>query len=161
MEMTSSTIIYLWSIFQRRDLSSGVLEDQSYLGMVLQIFLCRIDLGSFLMVAMGMFVLAIFVSTATSSTMAIHTHGSPTTSTRLFGCFFLVYWCWYSCWYWLTTSIVVCVHVVLALRLKIKLWEKLRWYFQVYDFVTIFGCLQKSTRLCHGRRKSLKTSKIC
>jgi hypothetical protein len=25
---------------------------------------------------------------------------------------------------------------------------------------SILGCLQKSTRLCHGRRKNLKTSKI-
>jgi hypothetical protein len=27
--------------------------------------------------------------------------------------------------------------------------------------VSILGCLQKSTRLCHRRRKNLKTSKIC
>jgi hypothetical protein len=27
--------------------------------------------------------------------------------------------------------------------------------------VSILGCLQKSTRLCDGRRKNLKTSKIC
>jgi hypothetical protein len=26
---------------------------------------------------------------------------SPTTSTRLFGCFSLEYWCWYFCWRWL------------------------------------------------------------
>jgi hypothetical protein len=35
------------------------------------------------------------------------------------------------------------------------------WYLQVYGLVSILGCLQKSTRLCHGRRKNLKTSKIC
>jgi hypothetical protein len=53
------------------------------------------------------------------------------------------------------------VHVALALRLKLKLWENLHWYLQVYDLVSILGCLQKSIRLCHGRRKNLKTSKIC
>jgi hypothetical protein len=31
----------------------------------------------------------------------------------------------------------------------------------VYGLVSIFGCLHESTRLCHGTRKSLKTSKIC
>jgi hypothetical protein len=36
------------------------------------------------MVAAGMFVLAVFILIATSSTMVIHTHGSPTTSIRLF-----------------------------------------------------------------------------
>jgi hypothetical protein len=40
------------------------------------------------MVAARMFVLAIFVPTAMSSTMVICTLGSPTTSTRLLGSFF-------------------------------------------------------------------------
>jgi hypothetical protein len=31
----------------------------------------------------------------------------------------------------------------------------------VYGLVSILGCLKKNTRSCHGRRKSLKTSKIC
>jgi hypothetical protein len=45
--------------------------------------------------------------------------------------------------------------------LKLKLLKTLRWYFQVYGLVSIFGCLHKSTRLCHGRRKSFKALKIC
>jgi hypothetical protein len=52
------------------------------------------------------------------------------------------------------------MHVVLALRLKLKLWENLRWYLQVYKLVSILGFFQKSIRLCHGRKKSFKTSKI-
>jgi hypothetical protein len=28
-------------------------------------------------------------------------------------------------------------------------------------YIIFFGCLQKSTRLCYGRIKSLKTSKMC
>jgi hypothetical protein len=52
------------------------------------------------------------------------------------------------------------VHVALVLRLKLKLWENLHWYFQVSGSVLI-GCLLENTRLCYGRRKSLKTSKIC
>jgi hypothetical protein len=55
-------------------------------------------------------------------------------------------------------GILARVHVALVLRLKLKLWKNLRCYFQVYGSVSIFGCLQESTRLCHGRRKS---SKIC
>jgi hypothetical protein len=55
--------------------SMMVFEDGSYLRMVLQILLCQIDLGSFLMVAARMFVLAIFVQTATFSMMVIRTLG--------------------------------------------------------------------------------------
>jgi hypothetical protein len=54
--------------------------------MVLQIAISILDL--FHMVAAGMFVLTIFVPTATSSTMVIHTHGSPTMLIRVFDCFF-------------------------------------------------------------------------
>jgi hypothetical protein len=61
----------------------------------------------------------------------------------------------------LSTSMVTRLHVALALRLNLKLWENLRWYFQVYGSLFIFGCLQKSTRLCHERRNNLKTLKIC
>jgi hypothetical protein len=57
--------------------------------MVLQILLPRIDLGSFLMVAVRSILLAIFFSAATSSTMVIHALGSLATSTRLFGYFSL------------------------------------------------------------------------
>jgi hypothetical protein len=74
--------------------------------MVVQIFLCQIDFGSFVMVAARKFVLAIFVPTATSLTMMIHTLGSSTTSTRLFGYFSLAYWFWYSFRWGLTTSMV-------------------------------------------------------
>jgi hypothetical protein len=38
---------------------------------------------------------------------------------------------------------VVCVHVTLALPLKLKLWGNLYWYLNVYGFVSIFDCLQK------------------
>jgi hypothetical protein len=82
------------------------------------------------MVAARMFVLATFVPTATSSTMMIHTLGSSTTSTRLFGYFSLAYWFWYSFRWGLTTSMVARVHVALALRLKLKIWDN--------PFVTIF-----------------------
>jgi hypothetical protein len=51
------------------------------------------------------------------------------------------------------------VHVALALQLKLKLWDNLRWYLQVYGLV-LFGCLLKNTRLCHERKKSLKILKI-
>jgi hypothetical protein len=69
--------------------------------------------------------------------------GSPATLPRLFGYFSLAYWCWYSCRWWLTTSMVACVHVALALRLKIKLWENLRLYFQFYGSVSILGTSRK------------------
>jgi hypothetical protein len=36
------------------------------------------------------------------------------------------------------------------------LWENLRWYLQIYGLVSILVCLQKSTRLCHGRKKDFK-----
>jgi SNF family Na+-dependent transporter len=45
--------------------------------MVLQILLCRIDLEYFLMVAMRMSVLVIFILIATFATMVIHALGSP------------------------------------------------------------------------------------
>ena len=73
---------------------------------------------------------------------------------------FLIYWCWYSCRCCMTALMVACVHAALALRLK-KLCESFRQYLQVHGSLSIFGCLQKSTRLCSGRRTKLKTSKIC
>jgi hypothetical protein len=63
--------------------------------MVLQILLRQIDLESFIMVAARSIILAIIFPAATSSIMVIRALGSPATSTRLFGYFFLVYWCWY------------------------------------------------------------------
>ena len=129
--------------------------------MVLQILFRLTDFGVFLMVAARRIVLAIFPA-ATSSTMVIRTLGSPATLTKLFGCFSLEYWCWCSCRCWLITLMAAHVHAALALRLKLKLWENLRWYYQVCGLVStfFFGCLQKSTRSCHGRRKNLKISKI-
>jgi hypothetical protein len=108
----------------------AVLEDQISLGMVLQMLLCRIDIGSFLMVAAKSFILVIFISVVTSSTMVLCALGSAVTSTRLFGYFSLSYCCWYSCRWWFTTSMVARVHVALSLRHKLKLWESLRWYFR-------------------------------
>jgi hypothetical protein len=47
----------------------------------------------------------------------------------------------------------------LGIAAQIKIMGDLRWYLQVYGSV-LFGCLLKNTRLCHGRRKSLKILKI-
>ena len=43
----------------------------------------------------------------------------PATSTKLSGCYSLQYWCWYSCRCWLINLMAACVHVTLALRIKI------------------------------------------
>jgi hypothetical protein len=119
--MTSSTIIDLWPICRRRDLSPGINEGVRRLKLSRygpsdlalpdrsRIFShgCREDI-----------VLAIFVPTATPSAMVIRTLGYPMKSTKKFGSFSLAYWCWYSCRWWLTTSMVACVHVALILRSK-------------------------------------------
>jgi hypothetical protein len=128
--------------------------------MVLQILLHQIDFGSFLLVAVRKIILAVFFPAATSSTMVIRTLDSPAAAIKLSDYFVLTYWCWYSCRYRLTTSMATRVHVALALRLELKLWKNLRWYLQIYGLVSILGCLQKSTRLYHGGRNFLKTSKI-
>jgi peptidoglycan/LPS O-acetylase OafA/YrhL len=65
--------------------------------MVLQILLHQIDFGSFLLVAVRRIIPVVFVPTATSSTMVIHTLDSPAMTTKLFSYFALTYWCWYSC----------------------------------------------------------------
>jgi hypothetical protein len=133
-----------------------VLLDYSSIGMVFQILLRQVNFEVFLMVVARRIILAIFVPAAISSIMVIHILGSPTTSTRLFGLFSLEYWCWYSRRCRLIILMVVCVHVALALRLKSKIWEHLYWYLQVYGMIFVplsFGCLQKNTRLCHGRRR--------
>jgi hypothetical protein len=49
----------------------------------------------------------------------------------------------------------------IAAQIKIIGEPSLVWYLQGYGLVSILGCIQKNTKLCHGRRKSLKTSKIC
>jgi hypothetical protein len=59
----------------------------------------------------------------------VRTLSTPVMSTWLSSYFSLAYWCGYSCQWWLTTSMVAHVHVALALRLKIKLWENLCWIF--------------------------------
>jgi hypothetical protein len=46
----------------------------------------------------------------------------------------------------MTDLMVARVHAALALRLKLKLWENIRRYLQVYGLLSIFGYLQKSTR---------------
>jgi hypothetical protein len=51
---------------------------------------------------------------------------------------------------------VVCVHVALALRLKLKKMENHYWYLQVYGLIYVplsFGWLQENARLYHGRRR--------
>jgi hypothetical protein len=83
--------------------------------MVLQILLCQINFGSFLLVTVRKIILAVFVPTATSSTMVIHTLDSPAAAIKLSGYFALTYWCWYSCRYRLTTSMTTRVHVALVL----------------------------------------------
>ena len=48
-----------------------------------------------------------------------------------------------------------CMHVVLISWLKLKLWKNYLWYYRVHRLTPMscsFGCLQKSSRLCHGRR---------
>jgi hypothetical protein len=160
MRMISSTIIDLWPIFRRWDISPNVTDG------VRRLKLSRYgpsDLalsdGSLVMVVTRMFVHAIFIPTATSSTIVICALDSPTTSTRLFGCFSLEYWCWYL-------PMVIdyfngCARVRrLGIATQIKIMGEPSWYFQIYDFVSIFGCLPEITRLCQGKRKSLKTSKI-
>jgi hypothetical protein len=62
----------------------------------------------------------IFVPTAMSSTMVIHTLGSPVASIRLFSFCYFEYWCWYSCRYCMITLMVACMHIALALLLKFK-----------------------------------------
>jgi hypothetical protein len=66
----------------------------------------------------------------------------PTMSTKLFSYFALTCLCCYSCRYWLTTLVAARVHVALILWLKLKLWENLCWYLQVYGSV-LFDCLLK------------------
>jgi hypothetical protein len=48
----------------------------------------------------------------------------------------------------------------LGIAAQIKIMRETSLVLQVYGSV-LFGCLLKSTRLCHGRRKSLKILKIC
>jgi hypothetical protein len=96
--------------------------------MVFWILLRQIDFGSFLLVVVRRIILAVFVPVATSSTMVIRTLDSTPMLIKLSGYFALTYWCWYSCRYGLTTLMTVRVHVALALRLKLKLWENLYWY---------------------------------
>jgi hypothetical protein len=79
MEMTSSAISDLDLSFDGEiffPTSMVVLKDYNYLDMGVQILLRQIHLGSFLMVAAGRIIIALFVPVATSSTMVIHILGS-------------------------------------------------------------------------------------
>jgi hypothetical protein len=110
------------------------------------------------------FVPVIYILAAMSSIIMIRTLGSSATSTRLSGSSFLKYWCWSSCQSYMITLMAMCVHIALALRLKLKLWDNPHWYLQVYGLLLmscLCGCLRKSVRLRHGRKKVLKTSIIC
>jgi hypothetical protein len=96
MEMASPIIIDLRPFDRRRDLPPGVnggVGRLNSLGMVLQILLRQINFGSFLLVAARRIIFAVFVPTATSSTMVICTLDSPAMSIKLFGYFSLIYWC--------------------------------------------------------------------
>jgi hypothetical protein len=124
MEMASSTIINFRSFFQRRDLTLGVN------GSIGRLNFSRYgpsDLSSpdrswiFSHGCHEEYYPYNIFPAATSSTMVTHAFGSPTTLTRLFGYISMVYRYWYSCWWWLTNLMVVCVHVALALQLKLKL----------------------------------------
>jgi hypothetical protein len=99
MEMASSTISDLRTFVRRRDLLPDVNDDVE--GLTFSRYgpsdLASLNFGSIIMVVARMFVLAIFVPAAISSTMVVRIFGSPATSTRLFGYFSLAYWCWYSC----------------------------------------------------------------
>jgi hypothetical protein len=73
---------------RRRDLLSGVNDGDvrlQFLGTVFKILLRQIGFGLFLLIAARRVILAIFVSTATSSTIVIRTLSFPATLTRLFG----------------------------------------------------------------------------
>jgi hypothetical protein len=48
-----------------------------------------------------------------------------------------------------------------SIAAQIKIMGEPSSVLQVYGSLSIFGCLQKSIRLCSGRRKGLKTSNIC
>jgi hypothetical protein len=88
MEMSSFIICDLQLFVRRRDLLPGVnggAERLQFLGTVFMILLRQIGFGLFLLVAARRVILAIFVPTATSSTMVIHTLGFPAMLTKLFG----------------------------------------------------------------------------
>jgi hypothetical protein len=115
----------------------------------------RLVLDSFSWLPRGRLSSQYFFPTATSLTMVIHTFCSPVDKAARF----------------LFPGILVLVllpmlhdslmatrgHVALVLQLKLKKnWENHYWYLQVYGLISMplfFGCLQKSTRLCHGRRR--------
>jgi hypothetical protein len=64
--------------------------------------------------------------------MVIRALDPPATLIKLSGYFALTYWCWYSYRCGLTTSMVTRMHVALALRLKLKLWET---FIVIYRFM--------------------------
>jgi hypothetical protein len=106
--------------------------------MVLQILLCHIDLGPFLMTAVRSIILTIFIPAVTSSIMVIRALGSPMMLTRLFGYLFLL----------------------VVLPMVIDYFNACTHAHSLGIASVLFGYLLKNTRLCHERRKSLKTSNI-
>jgi hypothetical protein len=152
MEMASSTIIALRFFLRRWDLRPGVNGSvESSLGMVIRILLRQTDLGSFLMVAARSIILAIICFAATSLTMVIHTLDSPATSVRLFCPDILVL----VLLPMLIDYFNSCVRASsLGIVAQIKIMGEPSLVFTGLRFGFI-------TRLCHRRRKSLKTLKIC
>jgi hypothetical protein len=76
-------------------LASMMLKGYNSLGMGLRILLRQIDFGDFLMVATRTVILVKFVPTASSTTMVIYIPDHPAMLSMLFGCYSLIYWCWY------------------------------------------------------------------
>jgi hypothetical protein len=50
----------------------------------------------------------------------------------------------------------VFVYVVLILMFKLKLWESLRWYFQVYDLLSILCCPRRKYKIVSWKNKKFK-----
>jgi hypothetical protein len=165
MEVSSFIISDLQLFVRRRDLpgvNGGAVRLQ-FLRTVFKILVRQIGFRLFLLVAARRVILAIFVPTATSSTMVICTIGFPAMLIRLFGFSSLEYWCWYSCRCGMIALMVACVHVALALRLKFKKRENHYWYLQVYSLIYVslfFGWFQEDTRLCHGRRRLWRSRRL-
>jgi hypothetical protein len=163
MEMASSSIIDLWPFDRRRDLSPGV---NGGVGRLNTFRYGSSDLASpdrFWIFSLGRREENFPRSICPGCYILGNGYSYPRLPSdvdqvvRLFCSDILVL---YSCRCGLTNLMVARVHVALALRIKLKLWENLYWYLQVYGLISILSCLQKSTRLCHGRRKNLKTLKI-
>jgi hypothetical protein len=144
MEMASSIIIDLWPFDRRRDLPPGV---NGGVGRLNSFRYGPSDLASldrFWIFSLGRREENYPRSICPNGYILDNYHSYPRLPSnvdQVSGYFALTYWCWYSYRYGLTTSMVARVHVALALWLKLKLWENLHWYLQVYGLVYILGCL--------------------